>query len=392
MHLVTHTGDPFVTFQGVGLAPADAGAAYFRAKEGAIITGRNLFSPCFLPRAGGGWRCWYGGQLVPQPEPWHDEVYYSETTDETLQTGWTAPALVVPHGAYTHANDPSVAVGPSGTHVMALTVADPDAALAHGFRDKVAILASPDGGVTWPALGDHSREAVIVGPTPITVYARPTLIWDGDAARWELYFDGYFGAPQQPYRMHVAYSTELPVPHTFTWQGECGDYYDSEVCRVAGKYSAAYSRYADYNGRPIPIRFATSTDGLNWTEVPGDPPSAYPPANFPLGPWGGWSPWYAGGYSNPGWAVKDGGIVALGISLASGAGLDNNVVGLAFPQQRVRPTYGGGEHIDSIALSPDSVKVDLHGYTSFPDVLVRKSPGSGTATAGVLGDVWALDP
>ena len=128
------------------------------------------------------------------------------------------PRTVVGHGIYSHVNDPSV-VKKDGTWFMALTTAT-----SGNGDDLCSLLTSPDA-LTWPGLVDRRHEIRFSNAT-VTKCARPSLIWNATAKRWELYFDGEVDGG--PHGGQLATSAQ-PLPTDFTWRATLGDIVEPDV-------------------------------------------------------------------------------------------------------------------------------------------------------------------
>jgi F5/8 type C domain len=270
-----------------------------------IISGTNLYAPA-LVKSGSTWYLYYGGQLTPSNPP-HDEVYLSTTTDNTLQTGWSSPSLIIANGAYYHVNDPSVVLKGS-TWYMALTTTD--------SSDWCSILTSSDG-TNWPSQGTVGTYYVSFTGATVTSCARPSLIWDAANSRWELYFDGSVNGT---IGQHVAYSSDSTLSSlTFAYQQSVGYYCDADIKLFNGSYIAAWRGCGD--STPWTLQYATSTDGLSFT-THGEILAPDPTNSYDIG----------GGVTNAGWAIDGSSVRALLFGGTDNSCVCTHKVGIAFPE------------------------------------------------------------
>lgn len=271
-----------------------------------VLKGKNLYAPNVL-KVGGGWFVYYGGWR--EPGDVHDRIYLARTGN--LTGAYDAPpGAIVGNGEYEHVNDPSVARR-DADWVMALTTARKE---GPGLHDLCSLLHSGNG-EQWEQVRGRQTEIKFQG-AEVRNCARPSLIWNGDARRWELYFDGIVGGSNQV-QQHLAVSTDI-ASRTFTYQAQIGPWADADIQRVDGRYFAAFRRIDDPD-RVWKISYATSNDGRSFT-----PPSPLLAPDPRPG-----QEYDDCGVTNPGWAVEGGRIVALLYGGTQSCSYDNHKIGVA---------------------------------------------------------------
>ncbi|MBN2152746.1 MAG: hypothetical protein JW839_14945 [Candidatus Lokiarchaeota archaeon] len=174
---------------------------------GGVEWGGNIYAPDIFADDGM-YKMWYGGQSSSG----HDSIHFATSADRVT---WLKHGTAIPAGANNHVNDPSV-VKVNGTYYMYYTTA-PVAEL-----DEVW-LATSDDSFSWTIHGQ------VIGPnetgwTSLKV-GRPSVLHE--AGIFKMWYDGSEEDPANP--GHVKPGT--------------------------GRH----------------IGYATSPDGLNWTEWPGNP-------------------------------------------------------------------------------------------------------------------------
>jgi hypothetical protein len=365
-----NTSESFI-FHNVRQSVSNPAESYFVNYRGnPIIGGHNLYAPA-LVKVRGVWFNYVGGFLTPSD--YNDSIYLARTNDDKLLTGWSPLVRVVDHGVYEHANDPSV-VRKDSAWYMALT------AKPVNLPDQCAIIASADG-VAWDALMDRSHEIAVVGGV-VQSCARPSLLWNQPAGRWELFFDGYVipeGSTVGYYQQHLAYSTER-VPRTFVYQQPVGDMVDADIKYLGGQYIAAFR--PSFPPNPWTIDYAASPDGRLWTYLgtllADDPLSGGDEA----------------GVTNPGWAIAGDKIHALLFGRAATVSYADHKIGIALPQAAIMLRSGEVGHVLRQALDANSQRVETFNYTAVDWVEAYAHPGGALLLSqpitATLGDTFYL--
>ncbi|MDX3763856.1 discoidin domain-containing protein [Streptomyces sp. AK02-04a] len=367
------TSDMF-TVHDVGRLVNDPRDAFFVPYQGnPVVGGPNLYSP--NPVKGDGvWHVYFGGWLAKGQG--NDEIYLATNRDDTLTSGFSSARTVIGHGVYVHVNDPSTVKRPFGW-VMAMTTA-----VTGTGGDRCSVLSSGDG-VRWPQLTDHRHEVVFRG-AHVAKCARPSLIWNAEyghgAGRWELYFDGTVNNGPA-YQQHLAVSREA-IPRHFTYLQRIGSFVEGDIRRQNGHYIAAYRR--TQAPRPWRLHYATSTDGLHFTDH-----------GELLAP----DPLAAGGYdrcgvNTPGWAINEKGrITALMYAGTADCHFNDHKLGVALPQSATILFTGRVAHVHRQAVNATVQRLDTHRYKSVDRIQVIDRPGSASridqTVAGNGGDAWS---
>jgi hypothetical protein len=276
-----------------------------------IIPGENIYAPSPV-KDGDTWFVFYGGWSTRERYG-RDDVYLATTDDPHLRGPYEEHDIVVHRGVYVHVNDPSV-VRLDDLWVMALTVYDE--------RDWVAIITSEDG-IRWSPgeFEDSSHEVRIRGAEFATI-ARPSLNYNPDRRRWEMYFDGRIEGGQAGQFLAVAQGAD--VPSEFELVERIGGWADADIRRLPdGRYIAAYRNLNEPS--PWSIRFAMSEDGVDFQPfgifLQNDPVNPYDDAAV----------------SNPGWAIEPDGTVVAVLFGGSEHGLTYHQIGIAYPQLIAQP-------------------------------------------------------
>lgn len=353
-----------IAFHDVGRPTGEPGQASFvHYRDNPVLGGPNVYAANPV-KVGNTWFTYYGGWRDPGQVS-YDEVYLASTQDDTLTTGWNAPRTVVGHGYYVHANDPSV-VRRDSAWVMALTT----------FRDhdSCSVLTSADG-VAWQALVDRRHEVRFAGAS-VASCARPSLIWNAAAGRWEMYFDGNVGGV---HGQHLAVSTEA-VPRQFNYVQRVGDMVDADIRLVGGQYIAAYRPIA--SSQVWHIDYATSQDGRAFTAgrrlLSENPLDGYDNC----------------GVTNPGWAIDGTTVTALMFGGTAGCGYDTHKLGVALPQAEITLFSGTAVHSHREAVNATVQRVDTHQFGTVDRVVAREHGGAppivDQAVTAVRGDTYSI--
>nr|MDO8083211.1 hypothetical protein [Candidatus Sigynarchaeum springense] len=169
--------------------------------------GGNIYAPDIIYE-NGTYKMWYGGQSSSG----HDSIHFATSADCIT---WLKHGTVIPTGVNNHVNDPSV-VKVNDTYYMYYTVA-PVAEL-----DEIWLATSNDS-LSWAVQGQVIGPAV-TGWTSLKV-GRPSVLFEG--GEFKMWYDGSEEDPANP----------------------------GQVRPGTGRH----------------IGYATSPDGLVWTEWPGNP-------------------------------------------------------------------------------------------------------------------------
>jgi hypothetical protein len=213
----------------------------------------NVYAPDVL-REGDRYRMWYGAQ----GRDGHDRIHYAESRDGAA---WVRRGVVLADSGANHVNDPSV-VKVDGIYYMYYTWAGRDVV------DRIDVAVSADG-MAWERKG----VALAAGPPgawDALSVGRPAVIHEGGLFR--LWYDGrkdfppgtpVKGVPKSAASHRgVGYATSRDGLH-FTRQTAApvfgNDAGGVDVKRIGGRLvMACESRDG--------TRFATSNDGLAWTD------------------------------------------------------------------------------------------------------------------------------
>ena len=243
-----------------------------------VITGNNIYAPD-LVRMSNFWRCYNGGWRDNGQV--NDRIYLSTSSSMNLEGPWTTPQLMISEGPYVHVNDPSVAIY-NGVWYMVYSTA--------GYGDETINYSTSLDGINWtPSAGDVTTALTIVDPdniadAQITDVARPSLVFAPECVK--LWFDGHLtnnsGAVEE-YLAEASYTniTYFTVKHKYGNTGFPRFYEPDVIRRGDGNYQAVY------NWAFSEVRYATSTDGVNFTDIniapvkATDPDFIYPIVNNP---------------------------------------------------------------------------------------------------------------
>jgi hypothetical protein len=213
----------------------------------------NVYAPDVL-REGNRYRMWYGAQ----GRDGHDRIHYAESRDGAA---WVRRGVVLADDGANHVNDPSV-VKVDGIYYMYYTRAGKDVV------DRIDVAVSADG-MAWEPKG----VALAAGPPgawDALSVGRPAVIHEGGLFR--MWYDGRKdfppGAPvkgvpkSSASHRGIGYATSRDGFH-FTRQTATpvfgNDAGGVDVKRIDGRLVMAYE---SRDG----TRFATSNDGLAWTD------------------------------------------------------------------------------------------------------------------------------
>jgi hypothetical protein len=320
-----HPGLVFRNVGTPGLLPHETFYVHYAGNP--IIPGENIYAPSPV-RFGNTWFVYYGGWSTYE-RTGHDDIYLATTTDPTLRGPYTSHDIIIRRGIYIHANDPSVVRLDDGW-IMALTV------FVDG-KDWIAVATSHDGYHWTPdEFVDHTFEIAIDG-ADFDYVARPSLNFNPQQQRWELYFDGRITTEPENAQF-VAHSYE-PVPYAFDLVGRIDHWMDADIRRLPdGRYIAAYRHSREEI--PVPIRFAHSDDGVDFTEygifIQPDPVNPYDDQAV----------------TNPGWAIDPDGTIVAVLFGGSDHGMIQHSIGIAYPQAAGQP-IGEVAHNFRQALGPN---------------------------------------
>ncbi len=165
----------------------------------------NIYAPDIIIDDGI-YKMWYGGQSSAG----HDSVHFATSADGV---SWQKYGTVIPTGANNHVNDPSV-VKVNSTYYMYYTVA-PVAEL-----DEVWLATSNDS-LSWTVRGQVIGPAA-TGWTSLKV-GRPSVLYEGGT--FKMWYDGSEEDPANPGKVrpgtgrHVGYATSLDGVVWTEWPG-----------------------------------------------------------------------------------------------------------------------------------------------------------------------------
>ncbi len=232
-----------------------------------VIPGHNIYAPDFI-RVSNFWRCFSGGWLVPGQV--NDNIYICDSPSLNLEGPWPTPQYLITQGTYNHANDPSVAIY-NGTWYMVYSAAP----YPGTGNETINYSTSPDG-INWtPNVATPTTALTIadiynIADAEITDVARPSIVFTPECVK--LWFDGFLtndgGRSAEVYLAEADYSdlTYFVVKKRYGHSGGAITFIEPDVAlRADGTYFAAYNHLFKE------IRYATSTDGFNFTEIKTSP-------------------------------------------------------------------------------------------------------------------------
>ncbi len=361
--------------------PTQSSFIYYRNNP--VITGHNIYAPSVL-KSGSTWYSFQGG--FKTSSDLNDDIFLTTTTDDSLQTGWTALQKIVDNGSFNHVNDPSVVIK-DGTWYMAFTTAT----YTPGFAGETCALLTSTNGTTWPAITSAVQINVSFPSTPTkATCARPSLIRNAAQNRWEMYFDGSIqgiSGVDSNLMEHVAYATGA-IPQNFVYQqaltgvnvASSSYAVDADVKLVNGTYIIAYRN--NTLALPAKLLYATSLDGRAFT-VHGDLLTQDPFVAYD-----------DGGITEGGWVIDGATIKAFMAGGTSDSGLNTHKLGLAFPQTAMSLWSGSVGHIFRRAINPSIQQVETFTYNNVDRVKAVDVPGGPLVidqTANLVkGDVISL--
>jgi hypothetical protein len=244
-----------------------------------IIPGHNIYAPDFI-RMSNFWRGYCGGWLTNGQV--NDNIYICDSPSLDLEGPWPTPQYLITQGSYNHANDPSVAIY-NGTWYMFYS-----AAPYPGTGDETINYSTSPDGINWtPSVATPTTALTItdifgIADAEITDVARPSIVFAPECVK--LWFDGFLtndgGKSAEVYLAEADYSnlTYFVIKKRYGHSGGAITFIEPDVAlRADGTYFAAY------NHQFKEIRYATSTDGYNFTEINANPVvrESNPDCNFP---------------------------------------------------------------------------------------------------------------
>ena len=349
-----------------------------------VIPGYNIYAPDFI-RMSNFWRCFCGGWRDAGQT--NDNIYITDSPNLNLEGTWPTPQFLITQGNYNHANDPSVAIY-NGTWYMVYSAAP----YPGQGRETINYSTSPDG-VTWtPNVATPTTALTItdiynVADAEITDVARPSIVFAPDCVK--LWFDGFLtndhGKSAEVYLAEADYSnlTYFVVKKRYGFGGGAINFIEPDVAlRADGTYVAAYNHLFKE------IRYATSTDGYNFTEIKQNPvvKASNPDCVFP-------------GVNNPGLfydQINDD-ILGMAFGMTSNTIVPvDNKIGIGFMQYIVR-AFDTNEQIWRVISSGapyadlQSIFSDVNSFSKFS--LVHPITGQilyEQEISAVTGEVWKL--
>jgi hypothetical protein len=292
-----------------------------------------------------------GGWNLPSDS--NDRIYLTTTNDRDLRQGFSTLTLVADVGYYSAVNDPSVVRKDSQTWAMALSV-------VNGRRNWVAVSNSQDG-ITWPKLTNSNYEVAFTGGT-VSEAVRPSLVYNSSAQRWELYCEASVNGV---YGQYLAYCSDTP-PKNFALQGTVSPvpWFDADIKRVGNSYIAAYRRNT-YPEWPWQIWYGQSSDGRKFTEVgvllAPDPLASY----------------NSQAVTNPGWVIDaNNNVRAVMFGGASTTQVDNQKIGIAYPQQLVQAQANTGAWLNQRQALNSSNQLLYAGNSTSINWVKVSNPGT----------------
>ena len=244
-----------------------------------IIPGHNIYATDFI-RMSNYWKCFSGGWLTNGQV--NDNIYVCDSPSLALEGPWPTPQYLITQGTYNHANDPSVAIY-DGTWYMVYSVAP----YPGTGNETINYSTSPDG-INWtPNVATPTTALTItdiynIADAEITDVARPAIVFTPECVK--LWFDGFLtndgGTSAEVYLAEADYSdlTYFVVKKRYGHAGGAITLIEPDVVlRADGTYFAAYNHFFKE------IRYATSTDGFNFTEIKANPVvrGSNPDCSFP---------------------------------------------------------------------------------------------------------------
>lgn len=375
----SHAGN-YLSFTNVAF-PDGAGVVCYN--QNPVITGNNIYAADLI-RMSNYWRCYNGGWLNSGQV--NDRIYLSTSSSMNLEGPWTTPQLMVSEGPYVHVNDPSVAVK-NGVWYMVYSAA--------GFGDDTINYSTSTDGINWsPSVAETNTALTIVDPNnianaQITDVARPSIVFAPDCVK--LWFDGFLtnnGGAIEEYLAEASYTnmTYFVVRHKYGNTGFPRFYEPDVVLRGDGTYQAVY------NWAFSEIRFATSEDGINFTDVNVTPVKVSDP-DFPYT--------YI---NNPGLFYDQLNDVNYGIAfgMTLNSHLTDNKIGVGFMQYNVNALDINGTVLHTFQAGASSAEQQSlfsglpSQYNSFSKFYL-KHPVTGQTlceqevSSAVTGEVWQLN-